>query len=52
MKDIKFYKLAVFVNALVPLALLAWDWARGQVGANPVDFVSSPAIRTIVSIRR
>ena len=40
MKDIKFYKLAVFVNALVPLALLAWDWARGQVGANPVDFVT------------
>jgi methionine sulfoxide reductase heme-binding subunit len=40
MKDIKFYKLVVFVNALVPLALLAWDWARGQAGANPVDFVT------------
>jgi sulfoxide reductase heme-binding subunit YedZ len=40
MTDIKFYKLVVFVNALVPLALLAWDWARGQVGANPVDFLT------------
>ena len=40
MKDIKFYKLVVFANALVPLALLAWDWARGQVGANPVDFLT------------
>ena len=40
MKDIKFYKLVVFVNALVPLALLGWDWWRGQVGANPLDFVT------------
>lgn len=40
MKDIKFYKLLVFTNALVPLALLAWDWRRGQVGANPLDFVT------------
>lgn len=40
MKDIKFYKLIVFVNALVPLALLAWDWRRGQLGANPLDFVT------------
>jgi sulfoxide reductase heme-binding subunit YedZ len=40
MKDIKFYKLAIFVNALVPLALLVWDWRRGQVGANPLDFVT------------
>jgi sulfoxide reductase heme-binding subunit YedZ len=40
MKDIKFYKLVVFVNALVPLALLGWDWRRGQAGANPLDFVT------------
>ena len=38
--DIKFYKLLVFVNALVPLALLGWDWRRGQLGANPLDFVT------------
>lgn len=40
MKDIKFYKLTVFVNALVPLALLAWDWRAGRVGANPLDFAT------------
>jgi sulfoxide reductase heme-binding subunit YedZ len=40
MKDIKFYKLLVFVNALVPPALLAWDWRRGQAGANPLDLVT------------
>ena len=38
--DVKFYKLLVFVNALVPLALVGWDWARGQLGANPLDFVT------------
>ena len=40
MRDIKFYKLLVFVNALVPLALVAWDWRRGQLGANPLDFIT------------
>jgi sulfoxide reductase heme-binding subunit YedZ len=40
MKDIKFYKLAVFVNASVPLLLLGWDWRRGQLGANPLDFLT------------
>jgi methionine sulfoxide reductase heme-binding subunit len=29
MKDIKFYKL-----------LLGWDWRRGQLGANPLDFLT------------
>jgi sulfoxide reductase heme-binding subunit YedZ len=40
MKDINFYKLLVFVNSLVPLALLGWDWRRGQLGANPLDFIT------------
>ena len=40
MKDIKFYKLVVFINCLVPLALIAWDWRRGQLGANPLDFMT------------
>jgi sulfoxide reductase heme-binding subunit YedZ len=40
MKEIEFYKLLVFVNALVPLALLGWDWRRGQLGANPLDFLT------------
>ncbi|HEX8561151.1 MAG TPA: protein-methionine-sulfoxide reductase heme-binding subunit MsrQ [Pyrinomonadaceae bacterium] len=40
MKDVKFYKLVLFVNALVPAALAAWDWRRGALGANPLDFVT------------
>jgi sulfoxide reductase heme-binding subunit YedZ len=39
-KDIKFYKLLVFVNALVPLVLLGWDWRGGRLGANPLDFLT------------
>ena len=40
MKDIRFAKFVLFVNCLVPLALLLWDWLRGQVGANPLEFVT------------
>ncbi len=40
MRDIKFYKFVVIVNSLVPLALIGWDWWRGQLGANPLDFVT------------
>jgi DMSO/TMAO reductase YedYZ heme-binding membrane subunit len=40
MPDVKFYKLVLFVNALVPLALLGWDWRGGRLGANPLDFVT------------
>lgn len=34
-----FSKVLVFVNALVPLALLAWDSVRGALGANPAEFI-------------
>lgn len=40
MKDIKFNKALVFINCLVPLALLGWDAMRGQLGANPLEFVT------------
>ena len=40
MKSINFAKLLVFVNALVPLALLLWDVYRKRVGANPVEFMT------------
>ena len=40
MKDIRFAKLVLFVNGLVPLVLLLWDWYRKQVGANPLEFVT------------
>jgi len=40
LKDIKFYKVVVFINSLVPLALMAWDWYQGKLGANPVEFLT------------
>jgi sulfoxide reductase heme-binding subunit YedZ len=40
MKDIRFTKLVLFINCLVPLTLLLWDYARHQVGANPLEFVT------------
>lgn len=40
MDDIRFKKLLVFVNCFVPLALLAWDAYRNQLGANPLEFLT------------
>jgi len=40
LKEIKFYKVALFVNALVPLVLLGWDWLHGRLGADPLNFVT------------
>lgn len=38
MTDIKFNKILLFTNALVPLALLLFDAWRGNLGANPIEF--------------
>lgn len=38
MNDVKFNKILLFTNALVPLALLAFDGFRGNLGANPIEF--------------
>jgi methionine sulfoxide reductase heme-binding subunit len=40
MKETRFTKLVLFINGLVPLALLLWDVARKQVGANPLEYVT------------
>src|SRR5207244_10207271 len=40
MKDPRFAKLVIFVNCLVPLTLLLWDWYHKQVGANPLEFIT------------
>jgi sulfoxide reductase heme-binding subunit YedZ len=40
MTDVRFTKVVVFVNALVPLSLLLWDVYRKAVGANPLEFVT------------
>ena len=41
MDDVRFAKAVVFVNALVPLALLLWDLYHQQVGPNPLQFVTT-----------
>src|SRR5213594_1271337 len=40
MKDIRFAKLVLLVNGLVPLTLLLWDVWHKRVGANPLEFVT------------
>ncbi|HEX5708345.1 MAG TPA: protein-methionine-sulfoxide reductase heme-binding subunit MsrQ [Pyrinomonadaceae bacterium] len=35
-----FSKVLVFVNCLVPGLLLAWDWWRGSLGADPLNFIT------------
>src|SRR5918993_4154657 len=38
--SLKFSKLVIFLNALVPLAMLLWDVSRNRAGANPVEFMT------------
>ena len=38
MTDLRFTKLVLFINGLVPLTLLLWDVYWRQVGANPLEF--------------
>jgi sulfoxide reductase heme-binding subunit YedZ len=39
-QDARFTKAITFTNALVPLALLAWDAAHKNLGANPLEYVT------------
>ena len=38
MTDAKFIKIVIFINALVPLAILGYDGLNGNLGANPIEF--------------
>lgn len=38
MNDVRFYKLLIGVNALMPLGLLLFDWASQRLGPNPIEF--------------
>lgn len=40
MKDTRFPKLLIFINALVPLSLMLWDVYHKRVGANPLEYVT------------
>ena len=38
--DTAFQQRLIGLNALIPALLAAWDWQRGQLGANPVEFTT------------
>lgn len=38
MKDLRFAKLVVLINGLVPGTVLLWDVLHGRAGANPVNY--------------
>ena len=40
MKDVRFSKVLLFINSLVPIALLGWDAYHKRLGANPLEFVT------------
>ncbi len=49
MDDVKFNKIILFVNSLVPLALLVWDAYWQKLGANPIEyFLRTTGVLTLV----
>lgn len=40
MSDLRFAKLVVLINSLVPLVLLLWDVYHKRVGPNPLEFAT------------
>ena len=38
--EVRFIKIVVFLNALIPLGYLLWDWNAGNLGANPIDYIT------------
>ena len=39
MNDVKFNKILLSVNALIPVAFLGYDAYSGALGANPIEFI-------------
>ena len=51
MDNTRFNKLLISINALIPLALLAFDGYRGRLGANPLEFfLRSTGVLTLVFV--
>jgi methionine sulfoxide reductase heme-binding subunit len=38
MNDVRFYKILISINAVLPLGLLVFDAVNGGLGANPLEF--------------
>jgi len=51
MSDVRFNKIVVTVNALLPLGLLAYDGATGNLGANPLEyFLRATGVLTLLML--
>ena len=51
MQDVKFNKFLLSLNALIPLAFLLFDWYRGELGANPIEFfLRTAGVLTLVFV--
>ena len=51
MNDVWFHKILISLNALLPLAFLAFDGSRGQLGANPLEFfLRATGVLTLVFV--
>ena len=51
MQDVKFNKVLISLNALIPLAFLMFDGYRGRLGANPLEFfLRTTGVLTLVFI--
>jgi methionine sulfoxide reductase heme-binding subunit len=49
MNDVRFFKLMISVNALIPLAFLSYDGWKGQLGANPIEtFLRTTGVLTLI----
>lgn len=51
MQDVKFNKFLISLNALIPLGFLLFDWWRGELGANPIEFfLRTTGVLTLVFV--
>lgn len=49
MQDVKFNKILIFINSLVPLLMFCYDGFRGDLGANPIEyFLRTTGVLTLV----
>ena len=48
-KDTRFHKQLVIVNGTLPAVLIGIDWWRGNLGANPAEFITrATGVMTLV----
>lgn len=40
MKDVRFSKFVLFINGVIPFALLLWDAYHKRLGVNPIEFAT------------